>query len=78
MPRLTITLSEENHRALKEAAVTRGKTIREIIEESLKFYGIKAHKDAESIVAEARQRADLDEASALELSVDETRSERRQ
>ena len=38
MPRLTISLSEERHRALKEAAVRRGKTIGQLIEESLDDY----------------------------------------
>ena len=41
MARLTITLSDERHRALREAAVQRGKTIGQLIEESLDHYGIK-------------------------------------
>ena len=35
MARLTITLSQERHRALKEAAARRSKTIRSLVEESL-------------------------------------------
>lgn len=42
MARLTITLSDERHRALREAAVKRGKTIGQLIKESLEFYGIRA------------------------------------
>ena len=51
MARLTITLSDERHRALREAAVKRGKTIGQLIEESLDFYGIKTLRSAEQIVA---------------------------
>ncbi len=40
MPRLTITLSEDRHRALMEAAARRRKSIAASIEESLEFYGI--------------------------------------
>lgn len=76
MPRLTITLSEERHRALKEAALRRGKTIRQIIEESLEHYGIKTRKEAADLVARARARAGLTEAEALSRAVEETRRER--
>ena len=44
--RLTITLSDERYRALKEASAQRGKTIGQLIDESLEFYGIKSHDDA--------------------------------
>ncbi len=46
MARITITLSDEKHRAIKEAAARQGKTIGEIIDESLDFYGIKTAKSA--------------------------------
>jgi len=72
MPRLTITLSEERHRALKEAAVRREKTIGQLIEESLDFYGIKTPEQAAHLVALARQRSGLSEADALALAVQET------
>jgi ribbon-helix-helix CopG family protein len=77
MARLTITLSDERHRALREAALQRGKTIGQIIEESLEFYGIKTFRHAASLVAKARERASLDEAEALRLAVKETRAARR-
>lgn len=77
MARLTITLSDERHRALREAAVKRGKTIGQMIEESLEFYGIKTLRSAEEFVAKARARASLSEAQALRLAVDETRAARR-
>lgn len=77
MARLTITLSDERRRALREAAVKRGKTIGQLIEESLEFYGIKTARSAEELVAKARARASLPEADALRLAVAETRRVRR-
>ena len=77
MPRLTITLSEEKHRALKEAAIKRKKTIGELIEESLDFYGIKSARAAASILATARRRSRLSEAEGNRLAVKETRVHRK-
>jgi hypothetical protein len=76
MRRLTITLSDERHRALKEASVRRGKTMGELIEESLAFYGVKSAETAAEIVARARQKSNLDENKALELGLEETRKHR--
>jgi predicted transcriptional regulator len=76
MPRLTITLSDEIHRAVKETAARRGKSIRQLIEESLDFYGIKTMEKASFLVSKARKRSGLNEISALELAVEETRAER--
>lgn len=77
MSRLTITLSDERHRALKEAAAGRNTSIGRIIEESLEFYGIKTTESAAALVAAARQRSELTEDDALALAVEETRIERR-
>ena len=77
MPRLTITLSPEKHRALKETAVRRGKTIRSLVEESLDAYGIKTVSQAAALVARARSRSGMTEASAINLAVRETRAHRR-
>ena len=77
MPRLTITLSEERHRALKEAAARRGKTIGAVIEESLDFYGIKTLESAQALLEKARRRSSLTEQAATKLSVQETRSVRK-
>ena len=77
MARLTITLSDERHAALREAAAKRRKTIGQLIEESLEFYGIKTTRSAEQLVAKARARASLNEAGAVRLSVAETRAVRR-
>ena len=76
MARLTITLPKPRHTALKEAAARRGKTIGQIIEESLDFYGITPSDDAWSLVEKARARSGLSEREAIELSVAETRRSR--
>ena len=77
MARLTITLSDERHRALREAAAKRGKTIGQLIDESLEFYGIKSTRSAEQLVAKARARSSLREADALRIAIAETRAARR-
>ena len=77
MPRLTITLSPERHRALKETAVRRGKTIRSLVEESLDAYGVKTQSQAMALVARARKRSGLTEAEAVRLAVEETGANRR-
>ena len=77
MARLTITLSDERHLALRETAAKRRKTIGQLIEESLEFYGIKTTRSAEELVAKARARASLSEADALRLGAAETRAARR-
>jgi predicted DNA-binding ribbon-helix-helix protein len=51
MSRLTITLSEARYRALKEASAQRDKTIGQLIDESLDFYGIKSRQDARDLTA---------------------------
>ncbi|MCK9274580.1 MAG: hypothetical protein M0P57_05770 [Syntrophales bacterium] len=76
MPRLTITLSEERHRALKESAARRKKSIATIIEESLEMYGIKTTESARDLVARARRQSALDDRAALDLAIDETRKVR--
>lgn len=77
MARLTITLSDARHRALREAALNRGKTIGELIEESLEFYGIKSSRAAEDLLAKARARGGRGESDALRIAVEETRAARR-
>ena len=77
MSRLTITLSDRRHRALKEAAARRGKTIGSLVEESLDAYGIKTAGEAAALVARARERAGMSETSAMTLAVEETKAHRR-
>jgi hypothetical protein len=76
MARLTITLSDERHQALKEAAARRGKTLGELIDDSLAFYGIKTEATAADLVARARARSSLDPDAAERLAVAETHAVR--
>jgi hypothetical protein len=77
MSRLTITLSDARHKALKEASARRDKTIGQLIEESLDFYGIKAREDARELVARARARSQLSEEQARAIADEEVRAARR-
>lgn len=76
MGRLTITLSDERQRALKETAARRNTTIGHLIEESLEAYGIKSGDEARELVERARRAAGMDEAAAIDLAVSEVREER--
>lgn len=76
MARLTITLSDERYKALKEAAAQRDKTIRELIDESLEFYGIKSRHDALALVRRARGRSSLDDEQAMAMALEQVRSVR--
>jgi len=78
MARLTIRLSDERQQALKDTAAASGKTIGALIEESLDAYGIKTKARAESIVAKARQRANLAEEKAIALANREVQANRQQ
>lgn len=77
MVRLTINLSEERQRALKQAAAERGKTMGQLVEESLEFYGIKSRQEAAALIERARENAGLDDAKALELGLEATRAVRK-
>lgn len=77
MARLTITLSPDRYRALRETAARRGKTIRSLVEESLDAYGIKTASQAAALVSRARSQSRLTEAEAVKLAVAETRAQRR-
>lgn len=77
MSRLTITLDDSLHQALKEAAARQGRSIGKIIEEGLLLRGIKPIQSARDLVARARRHASLTEAEALEMAVEETRAERK-
>ena len=76
MSRLTITLSDERHGALKETAARRNTTIRRIIEESLDLYGVKTTESAAAFAAAAGKRSGLTDDDAVALAVEETRAER--
>jgi len=77
MARLTVTLPDDLHRALKEAAARRGTTIGTLVAESLGAYGIKSRDSAAALVARARAASGLPEPRALALAVRETRAGRR-
>ena len=76
MPRLTISLNERAHRALKEAAVRQNRSMGAIIEESLELRGIRPLDSVEEIVARARANSGLSTDEATALAVDETRRHR--
>lgn len=73
MSRLTITLSESRYRALKQAAAQRDKTITQLIDESLDFYGIKSLDEAQALVGRARERSRLDDDQALVLALQQVK-----
>lgn len=77
MSRLTITLSEERYRALKDASAKRNKTIGQLIDESLDFYGIKSREEARNLVRRARAHGKLDEEQALNVAQREVQAVRR-
>jgi hypothetical protein len=77
MARLTVTLDGAVHQALKEAAARQRRTVGELIEESLRFYGIKRQEDVEQLVVAARERSGLAGDEAMELAVRETATVRR-
>lgn len=77
MARLTITLADRTHRALKEAAARQGRSMAAIIEESLDMRGIRPLETAREIVAKARARSGLDADAAMALAVRETARHRK-
>ncbi len=77
MSRLTITLDDDLHRALKETAARQGRSINSIIEESLIFRGIRDRASAAKLVEQARQKAQMREQDAMDLAIAETREVRR-
>lgn len=76
MSRLTITLDDDLHRALKETAVRQGRPIGKIIEEGLILRGIKPLSGARKLVARARENAALTEGDAVAVALEETRQAR--
>ncbi len=76
MARLTISLADRTHRALKQAAARQNRSMASIIEESLRLRGIQPLGDARELVARARGQSDLDTEQALAIAVQETRSYR--
>lgn len=72
MVRLTISLAERTHRALKEAAARQNRSMAAIIEESLRLRGIQPVESAKELVARARRTAGLDAEEAMAVALEET------
>lgn len=71
MNRLTISLSDERYRALKEAAAQRGSTIGNLVDAALEYYGIKSRERAIDLVRRVRADSMLASDDALALSLRE-------
>lgn len=76
MARLTISLADRTHRALKEAAARQNRSMGSIIEESLELRGIQPYDTALEIVARAQANSRLSDDDAMALAVEETRRHR--
>ena len=72
MPRLTIRLKDQTHRALREAAARQGRSMGELIEESLQLRGFLPSDTAREIVARARSSAGLSNEDAMAIAIRET------
>ena len=68
--RLTISLSPSRYSALKAAAAQRGKTMGQLIDESLDFYGIKPRHEALALVQRARAGSQIDDDQAVAVALD--------
>jgi len=75
-PRLTITLSDDRHRALKRAAARRNTSIQRIIQESLDFLRRQDRRARGGPRPAAGERSGLTDDDAMALAVEETRAER--
>lgn len=77
MARLTISLSDERQRALKEAAASRGRSMGQIIEESLELYGVKTRDEAFDLLEKAGRNAGLNENEAMTVALETQRAVRK-
>lgn len=75
--RLTITLDDSLHQALKEAAARQGRSIGKLIEEGLLLRGIKPTESARQLVARARRNAECSDDKALQIANEEVRAVRK-
>lgn len=74
--RFTVTLPASRYAALKETAARQGKTLADIVDESLDLYGIKTKTSALTILDQARARASLSEDEAMQVALSETHAHR--
>ena len=68
MGRLTITLDDRLHRALREAALREGRSVRSIIEEGLILGGIRSVGHPRDLVEKARGTSGLSESDAIDVA----------
>ncbi len=82
MSRLTITLEDSLHLSLKETAIRQGRTIGNIIEESLLLRGIRPMTSSQDILKKAKEnaknKANLNDVDAMTIALDEIRNVRKQ
>ena len=83
MPRITISVTDRTHRALREAAARQGRSMGAIVEESLVLRGILPSETARDpsdtareLVALARSSSGLSDDEAMAIAVRETRAHR--
>jgi plasmid stability protein len=74
--KLTISLPNDLYRVLRERAAQRGKTLEEIVVESLEASSSRPTTTAAVLVAAAREHSGLRAEEASLLAVEETRAQR--
>ncbi len=74
--RFTVTLPTRRYAALKETAARQGKTLAEIVDESLDLYGVNTKASALELLAKARRKAYSTETKAVRLAIKEVRAHR--
>ena len=77
MSRLTISLSDEMHQALKESSARTGRTIGSLIEEGLHLRGIRPMNTTKNLVKKARSNSAVNEDDALRIALDEVNQSRK-
>ena len=77
MSRLTISLSDEMHQALKESSARTGRTIGSLIEEGLRLRGIRPMNTTKYLVKKARSNSAVNEDDALKIALDEVNQSRK-
>ena len=77
MSRLTISLSDEMHQALKESSARTGRTIGNLIEEGLRLRGIRPMNNTKNLVKKARSNSAINEDDALRIALDEVNQSRK-
>ncbi|HEX9734163.1 MAG TPA: hypothetical protein VGG06_19505 [Thermoanaerobaculia bacterium] len=80
MPELTIHLSEEAHAALETSAASCGRSIDELVEESLAKSGLLRSRSraVAASLREARAGSPLSDEEALAIAIAETRAVRKE